>query len=302
MLGLPVLDVAIGLVFIYLLLSLVVTAVSELLASWLKRRPATLWRGVVALLGDEMAAKALYGHPLIKGLTGTGWFEKYREGVPFQKRPSYIPSRTFALALLDSVSPVIGAGGSSAEHLRSALMLRLSANGDDALARSVSVLLEDAGGNMDRLKQNLETWFNNAMDRVTGWYKRRTQYILVGLSFAVTIWMNVDTVVMAKALSMDASTRSALVTQAQNTLEKGTPTAQESIAILGGISLPMGWETETGNWKDIFARHFFGWLLTSLAISMGAPFWFDMLAKVVSIRSAGKPPVPKQAIDKLPSN
>ncbi len=37
-----------------------------------------------------------------------------------------------------------------------------------------------------------------------------------------------------------------------------------------------------------------GWLVTALAISLGAPFWFDLLQKVIQIRSAGTRPSDKK--------
>src|SRR5688572_23044951 len=109
--GMQILDVAIGLIFIFLLMSLVVTAAAELIASWLKRRSATMWRGIVRLLGEEKWATLVYSHPLIAGLNDEAWFKKYRANLPFKKRPSYIPSRTFALALLDTLAPASGEQG-----------------------------------------------------------------------------------------------------------------------------------------------------------------------------------------------
>ena len=38
----------------------------------------------------------------------------------------------------------------------------------------------------------------------------------------------------------------------------------------------------------LFALLAFGLLLTTLALSLGAPFWFDLLQKVANIRSAAK--------------
>src|SRR5690348_17625127 len=96
MLGSQTLDVAIGLIFVFLALSLVVTAFNELVAAWLKRRPNNLWQGIVRLVGDEAFAKALYDHPLISSLSQSS-----------SLKPSYIPSRTFALAVLDTLT---GAG------------------------------------------------------------------------------------------------------------------------------------------------------------------------------------------------
>jgi hypothetical protein len=115
MFGLQTLDVILGLVFTYLLLSLLCTSVNELIAQWFDLRATTLARGVRLLLSGEEGtidarnAKAsgltpenLYAHPLIRSLSyaGRAWFRK--RPVPL---PSYIPSRTFALGLVDRVAP-----------------------------------------------------------------------------------------------------------------------------------------------------------------------------------------------------
>src|SRR5437667_1659053 len=92
--GFPIIDVAIGIIFIYLTLSLVITATNEFISSVLARRQKTLLLGIRNLLGDNLADK-LYDHPLIRSLRNDG------------KRPSYIPSRSFALALLDLIEPRI---------------------------------------------------------------------------------------------------------------------------------------------------------------------------------------------------
>src|SRR5689334_5844091 len=95
MFGSQTLDVAIGLIFIVLTLSLVVTALNELVAAWLKRRTKTVCRGVVRLLGDEGFARSVYAHPLISSLSQSS-----------SLKPSYIPSRTFVLAVLDTPTGV----------------------------------------------------------------------------------------------------------------------------------------------------------------------------------------------------
>jgi ribosomal 50S subunit-associated protein YjgA (DUF615 family) len=125
----PTLDVAIGLAMIFLLLSLLVSAVCEMLAGFFKWRAANLWDGIEQLLQSKDARNALYSHPLIRGLAPTGtsapvltttqaanappdgtmaslrkrcvraiWVSS---DVDASKIPSYIPSRTFALALIE---------------------------------------------------------------------------------------------------------------------------------------------------------------------------------------------------------
>jgi len=105
--GSTALEVAIGVVFVYLSLSLVCTAANELIASLMTWRARNLATGIRNLLNYQNNAellKGIYNHALIQSL--------YRNS---KKLPSYIPSRTFALALLDMVVPA----GSAARERRS---------------------------------------------------------------------------------------------------------------------------------------------------------------------------------------
>ena len=38
-----------------------------------------------------------------------------------------------------------------------------------------------------------------------------------------------------------------------------------------------------------------GWLITALAATLGAPFWFDIISRLVPLRGSGKPPSPPTA-------
>ena len=324
MFGTQTLDVVIGLIFVFLALSLVVTAFNELVAAWLKRRPNNLWRGVVRLVGDEAFATSVYGHPLISSLSQSS-----------SLKPSYIPSRTFALAVLDTLTDAGSPPPADAKQVAAALA-KLPAE-QKGLATALTVLLHDSGDDLDEFKKALEQWFDNAMERVSGWYKRQTQWILLAMAAGVTIWANADAIAIANTLWRDPAVRSSLVNQAQqyaaqeNTgsepapaqVKEGPPPPpaeppseapevdaesklEKSMARIENLGLPLGWkdaENENdpregvpalaGVWP-LVAKHGLGWLLTALAISLGAPFWFDMLNRVISIRSSGKAPEEKQ--------
>ena len=68
---------------------------------------------------------------------------------------------------------------------------------------------------------------------------------------------------------------------------------------LYALRLPIGWsDVVAGNWPagnewgGVWRRtvaSLFGWLLTAFAVSLGAPFWFDALNKIMVIRSTVKP-------------
>ena len=198
MFGSTVLEIAIGLVFVYLVLSLVVTAASEVIASWLRWRATNLFQGIQELLRDSehggAFAKKLYAHPLINALS-----------LGKDGQPSYIPSRTFALALLDLVAPADGAVPRTLAEVRAGID-KLPAG----LKRALTVLLDETGHDVEKFKTGLEVWFNTSMERVSGWYKRKAQTLGLVAAAVVTLAFNADTVAIVRALS-DVKVRAAVL-------------------------------------------------------------------------------------------
>lgn len=217
MFGLQILDIAIGLIFIYLILALTCTAVNELIAGALDRRSKNLFQGITNLLKDsdvkvpsgEGAASqdllaSFFSHPLIKSLEENG------------KTPSYIPSRTFALTLLDLIAPASSQAPRTITDLRAAVE---NLDKNSPLRRALLVMLDDAGDDLKKIQANVEIWFNNSMDRVSSWYKTRTQTIVIIIAVLVVLATNADTIRIGKALSNDQALRDALVAQAQEYVE-----------------------------------------------------------------------------------
>ena len=134
MFGSEILDVAIGVMFVFLLVSLIASAVREGIEAWMKSRATHLEQGIRELLHDPRAtglARSLYEHPMVSVLyhgtyepidTITWWTTALTRN---KKLPSYIPSRNFALALMDMVvrGPVVDAGSSHADSLNWAAAL-----------------------------------------------------------------------------------------------------------------------------------------------------------------------------------
>jgi len=351
-----ILDVAVGLTFIYLLLSLVCTALNELIEAKLKMRAADLERGIRELLGgeDEIAfVKKFYDHPLIFSL----FLKRYEPSAvdPKTKRyasgsalPSYIPRRNFALALMDlmlpaksgtggavsgtagatptapaaGAPPTNGAAGGTASTSTAPTALQslrdaIAGSGNENLKGALLPLVDAAAGDVATARANIEDWFDSAMDRVSGWYKRRVQWIVLGLGLALAIVSNADTITIGNALSRDVSMRNSLVAAAQEYAKPNTSPAPPSadsaettdgcrqdqnapecrvsrnLAQIGRLGLPVGWDRDdprtvpntVGGWLS----KVIGLLLTTVAISLGAPFWFDVLNKIIVIRSTVKP-------------
>ena len=362
-----ILDVAIGMIFIYLLLSLLSSAANEMIETILKQRAVYLERGIRELLepgtksGADGLVSQLYSHPLINSLF-EGTYEK--SGIKSAARyikgtnlPSYIPSRNFALALMDLAAPSTaptdqsGAAGatssSSTSPGKDAELLRAKVEKieNPQVRQALTTLIDAAGNDVVRVRMNIEDWFNSSMDRVSGWYKRRSHAIVLVLGLLVAILVNADTVLIVRKLASDRPLRESMVAAAdayarQNAIQSpsttstpsttsaccgpnstSTPTANTAPAApcvsdeckghedtpqcklkitqcqIAALGLPIGWGSETDprlQWNpkqvpQIIKTHILGWLLTALAISLGAPFWFDMLNKFIVIRSTVKP-------------
>jgi hypothetical protein len=310
--GNTALDVAIGLAFVYLLFSVLCSAVQEAIAGVFDMRAATLEKGLRNLLQDNGAANQggapiavtagapeSGDRPLAEEVLGHGLIRTtYRHSTFLWRRkrrgPSYIPSRTFAIALLDTVVPDATPDDTMAT-------VRAAVAGADLPAGTKSALLSlanDAADNRDQFRAAVEHWFDNAMDRVSGWYKRKTQIVICVLSVVVAIGFNVNTVSIADRLSNDDTVRAAVVQAATTTTAKpgdDLNKAAGSVVNVKALGLPLGWNKAQGDPAHVsFSKHWtraiFGWLLTFLALSLGAPFWFDALGKLAGLRNAGKKP------------
>jgi len=322
MFGSAILDVAIGMIFIYLLMALMVTALTELIAAWLKWRAQNLIRGIKNMLTDDGLAQKLYSHPIVKCL--------YKDA----KGPSYIPSRTFTLALLDIISPTDPTGPRTITDIEQ----KLSQLPEGDLKKTLTVLLDEARHDLEKFEESVETWFNNSMERLSGWYKRKSQLVNVILAVVVAVAANADSISIAKSLSSDPALRASVAAEAQEFAKthaddlvppqtppadsesaKADPEAAKKAAQeratqvkkqlddyrqqIQKLGVPIGWTERKPGVEDPrnppedvggWIKKILGLLLTAIAVSLGAPFWFDMLNKVINIRSAGKAPEEKQ--------
>jgi hypothetical protein len=317
MLGSTILEVAIGLAFMFLMLSLVASAVREGIEGIIKARAVNLERGIRALLDDKDGtglARTFYEHPLISSL----FQDRF---VPAAKRffggklPTYIPARSFASVLIDlawrSPEPDPFAALQTAPA-SSVAELRANVNRVPSpfVQRALLAAIDGAGEDMNRVRENLEAWFDSAMNSVSGWYRRRTQLHLFVIGLIVAAVLNVNTFTIADHLWRDDLARATLAERAGSVatdtaygrLAGGDTLSSEDsrrlYADLRSLSLPIGWDRRppTPPSPSALSVHFsywskqvFGLALTAFAIMLGAPFWFDTLNKFVVIRSTVKP-------------
>src|SRR6266487_3223494 len=220
----PALEVVIGLSFVYFVLSLICSAVTESIASMRGWRAAKLELGIKNLLSGSdsvtgegrFLAKQLYEHPLIQALIKPKDGKRARGEHPW---PSYIPSRTFISALLDVATDSAHAargeqaaeGGGAGPVAELDLDKVIEAIPSPKVQQALLALLRDAKGELEPFRRNAEQWFDDSMQRVSGWYRRHVQIVLWVVGALVVVLLNVDTLPIANTLWKDPATRSAVV-------------------------------------------------------------------------------------------
>jgi hypothetical protein len=141
------------------------------------------------------------------------------------------------------------------------------------------------------------------MDRVSGSYKRWAKRWVIPIAITVAFAFNIDTLSVSRSLYTDSGVRAAVLAAASSDelcrpVAGGQPTPSDcvpdKIEDLEQLQLPVGWTDS--RWQQAtssvsaFSLKLIGLLLTAAAAALGAPFWFDALNRIGSLRNVGRRP------------
>jgi hypothetical protein len=283
-----VLEVSVGLILIYLVISTVCSGIKELIARAFDMRAKTLEDAVRNMLADpkdSITSRLLQNH-LIAGTVQPG------------SKPSYISSRNFALSLFDLLAPLNPGQSRTVQDLKNGV----GNLPDPRVSKALLGLLDSAQQDVDLARQRVENWYDDTMERASGAYKRRAQLVIAFIGFGLCVGLNVDSLMIIHELWNDEALRVAVVTEAQREVAASGATDnckdKEALncvttSIRAANMPPIGWAQQgvracPVNWDWLWKL--LGILISSVAIAMGAPFWFGLLNKIVNLRLTGSPP------------
>jgi hypothetical protein len=301
MFGSEILEVALGLVFVYLLASTVCSAIREGIAKVLKTRAKNLEKELLDILKSTELVQALYQHQLIRE----------PQDKEAKKRPSKISADKFAAALLDTL---VNAQKGKTEGF--AEMKQGIEKIENAQIRGTLLeILNSAVSDVDRLKvkieeirKSLEEWYDKLMDKMSLWYRKRSREVLFVIGLLLCGFLNLDTVMIVKSLHQGETLRKAAAAAATETLKESSTDTGETTADfrkrvnelrkkLDQIGIPVGWPPRDAPENDprkfpeqplLILLKILGIIATSLAISFGAPFWFDTMRKLSNLSGKKK--------------
>ena len=348
---LAILDVLIGLVFIYGLFSVLVSAATELILTIWSQRGKTLWMAVKGMLpADASEGKAnvvteFLKHPLVQGLgaaehdpnassssmldvVGLKWAKM--KSVPTDNGlrasfPSYLPTHVF----VDTIMHMLRGGsirhGSESNHAEVGDLINDVAS--DPMRSTLQALHLSSQELGIPFRTRLEYWFNDSMDRASGWYKRMAQIVMMIVAFIMAVWCNVDTLRIIAVLSGNTELRKSVADSASEyvttqmkkvgalndvqarlpppsytsgsapvaataaTIEQKVDTFNSTLKQFDTMGLPIGWGKAEGLYVlAAWPLVIVGWFMSALAATMGANFWFQILGNLVKLRITGAKP------------
>lgn len=310
-------NVVIGLLFVFFVCSLAVSGMNEAVRKALNTRSKTLWTSVERLLSEDDAPPQqsaitprigdapvrdapqvgagaplfdrLFHHPII------GRLDPARLAQP--TKITHIPPTEFGRAMVDILTPD-DSGNKAWNRIEEGI-----AELPPALRSQFQLLYEEAGHDIVRFRESIADWFDDAMVRVSTWYKKRTRWAMLGYGAIVAVGLNVSAVNVTTELYENEIVRDTVVdlaaaqaTEADEAVDQCTDRdcVESEIAQLVDTGLPVLWRdcdhdegyTACGfedGWAVVGTVA--GWLITAAALSMGAAFWFALLKRAFRVRS-----------------
>jgi len=299
-------DVAIGLTLVYLGASLFVTIINEYIAQTLKLRGKQLAKDLTRLIDND---------------TIKDWLKKSPALAPFfsSKPASYVDPKMLAQLLVGALRP-----GTTGVPTMGDIITAINAlPAPSSLKNQLLSLAQSTSGSVDAFVTSVSTWADRSLTMMGEVYKRRVQMISLGIGLGIAIIFNIDTLALTAHLYKDKEARGAAVAVAEElTAKTSNETFQACLAkkeeerrkdtkcaAMSGLvdsvlqrnatlgKLPLGWakvgtpfEFLTAIGAALISLQVLGWLLTALALALGAPFWFDFLNRLVNIRHGMRKP------------
>jgi hypothetical protein len=301
--NLQLIQVIVGVIFIYLLLSLLVTAIQEILAALFDLRSRELEKAIKKMLDDEnqpVLAEKFYNSKVIKCLSENA-----------KSKPSYLSSWEFSTALTEILSHL-----SDVKSYEDSIYDGIKKLPDGDTKSLLLSFVDQSNHKIETFVQNTENWFIGIMNRASGWYKRKTQIFLWSIGFVLAITFNANTFNIYGTLSSNNMKSDLLFNLASGYVKSNTVTKDttqqglamlikrvsndiDSLNVVSNLNV-IGWNQDQiqqlfhpkGFWNaiSIWSLRFLGWIITAIAVTLGAPFWFDLLSMFINIRNTGKKP------------
>jgi hypothetical protein len=296
-------DILISLSVVMLVASMAVTVMTGFITHLRNTRGKNLQQGIADLLQlidpgftkqvVDAIANTVLTHPLIRDAEGRMGTVIHREELTklLMELAAGIGPHPLDAATRTALQQTLAAHGipdpkQTLDNIR-ALALQLEKSNPELsnTARANLAILHAAEGHF---VGKINGWFDQTMDRVSQRFTASTRAVTFVCGLILAAALQLDSVALVNRISVDDALRQSLVSQAQKISDAAAPGAPqsrdlyESVINQGVISVPK-YPDDLGKFADL--RHLVGILFTTLLLSLGAPFWYGSLNKLLQLRS-----------------
>lgn len=284
-----VLEMTIGLIFIYYVLGSIVSLITQWINEGFDTRGRSLERHLMKIVGDKHVDEFVKLPQLqsLRPIRYKNWFSVFTSATE-PKKIEKIPAAT----LVDSYFDFVGLTASKEfelDELKELINAFPESEGKQAMLKWVS----QGVTNIEELRKRTLNYFTGVMEQAAATFRSNARSFVIVLSIMLTLLLGTDSIQLARTLWNNASVRALAVAQAEMVVQQEGMQADVDDLIQQLTALEIvkigWWQTdlpEPGSsamqWVMFVGLKFLGLGLTAMAVSQGSSFWYDLLKKVVS--------------------
>jgi hypothetical protein len=295
-----VLNVALALAVIYYVMGLIVSAVTKLILETFETRGKVfqefLKRNLLGALdnGKSELLERLKHTPQVSTLKPVRFSPPligfFSGGTKVSDVIERIPPKNLVDALFD-LAGTFESGNAKVKAVLALLPDQLPGPGGpvDFAAKKELVRLADQGfENIEEMRAKMETWFTGLMEQSAMVFKAQARRVVIALSLALTLLLGVDSIELAQkywkntAVAATANAQAALILGSTNQENIDTVKVDELAAKLEELqAVDYRWYARPADAKDDWLlMKILGLLVTTLAVSQGSSFWYDLIKRI----------------------
>ncbi len=282
-----ILEVGIGLIFVYYVMGSIVSTISQIIMESLETRGVALEKYLKMIVGEKNLGD-LTNLPQIKSLRPiryANWWNVFGAGTE-EKKVEKIPASTLVDAFFD-LSGLTGKNKIKADELTNIIGQLPDSDGKKALISWIQKGVTD----IDDLRTRTDAYFSGLLNQASATFKSNARSLVIVLSIVVTVLFGTDSIQLARDLWADSTLRDIAAAQANAAAQQGQSTdLTQLLNQLGALSIRIGWwqnqnfpiQTSTVDWIKFILLKFTGLAITAVAVSQGSSFWYDLLKKLTA--------------------
>jgi len=289
-----VLEVVIGLVFVYYVLGSVVSLITQWINEAFDTRGKSLETQLMRIVGEKQVGDFVKLPQLdaLRPIRYKSWLG-FLNASTEPKKLEKVPVSTLVDAFFD-YSTLTATTTVNADGLKNALNALPDSEGKAAVVKWI----DQGVTNLEDLRKRTTSYFSGVTDQAAATFKAKARSFVILISILVTVLLGTDSIQLAQTLWTNSSLRAITTVQAEMAVQQGNSNVNvdDLLKQLGDLNIVhIGWwqaqlpaaGSTAMNWITFLILKALGLGITAVAVSQGSSFWYDLLKKIVTPSGGG---------------